>query len=102
MSEIVNTGDQTIITPGIDVVASMAEGFKQELLTAINSSQGEVILDLKGVEMVDSVGIGVIIASHNTLIQAGRTLKVINVVKDVFGLFSAMRLNKRFVVEPVG
>ncbi len=101
MSEIVNDGDQTIIKPGIDVVASMAEAFKGELLNAINTSQGTVVIDLVGVEMVDSVGIGVIIASHNTLTQAGRSLKVINVTKDIFGLFATMRLNRRFTVEGV-
>ncbi len=101
MSEIVNDGDQTIIKPSTDVVASMAEEFKGELLSAINSSEGEVVIDLQGVEMVDSVGIGVIIASHNSLSQNGRTLKVINVTKDIYGLFSTMRLNRRFTVEGV-
>ena len=101
MSEIVNDGNQTIIKPGTDVVASMAEKFKGELLSAINSSKGEIVIDLQGVEMVDSVGIGVIIASHNSLSQNGRTLKVINVTKDIYGLFATMRLNRRFTVEGV-
>lgn len=99
MSEIVNETDQTIIRPGKDVVASMAEAFKGELLSAINASQGLIVIDLKGVEMIDSVGIGVILASHNTLSQAGRKLEVINVTKDVYGLFTTMRLNRRFTVE---
>lgn len=102
MSEIVNKGDQTIIKPGVDVVASMAEAFKTELLSVINESSSEVVIDLEGVEMVDSVGIGVIIAAHNTLNQSDRKLKVINVVKDVYGLFTTMRLNRRFTVEGVG
>jgi anti-sigma B factor antagonist len=102
MSEIVNEAGQTIIRPGTDVVASMAEAFKDDLLTAINSSEGIVVIDLDGVEMVDSVGIGVIIASHNTLNQAERKLKVINVTKEVYGLFTTMRLNRRFTVEGVG
>ena len=38
MSEIVNQGNQIIIKPGMDVVASMAEDFKGELLAAINDS----------------------------------------------------------------
>ena len=101
MSEIVNDGDQTIIKPGTDVVASMADAFKGELLDAINDSQGTVVIDLDGVEMVDSVGIGVIIASHNTLSQSGRLLKVVNVSKDIFDLFATMRLNRRFTVEGV-
>lgn len=99
MSEIVNDGNQTIVKPGTDVVASMAETFKGELLSAVNASQGPIVIDLAGVEMVDSVGIGVIIAAHNTLSQAGRELKVINVTKDIFGLFTTMRLNRRFTVE---
>ncbi|ACN13552.1 predicted anti-sigma factor antagonist RsbV (Anti-anti-sigma-B factor) [Desulforapulum autotrophicum HRM2] len=99
MSEIVRDGDTTVVRPGIDIVASMAEDFKRELFSAINDNPGDLVIDLAGVEMVDSVGIGVIIATHNTLEQAGRTLKVINVSKDVFGLFSTMRLNRRFTIE---
>jgi anti-anti-sigma factor len=88
-----------VVRPGIDIVASMAEDFKRELLSAINDRPSDFVIDLAGVEMVDSVGIGVIIATHNTLEQAGRNLKVINVSKDVFGLFSTMRLNRRFTIE---
>ncbi|OGQ92689.1 MAG: anti-anti-sigma factor [Deltaproteobacteria bacterium RIFOXYC2_FULL_48_10] len=101
MSEIINQGDQTIVKPGMDIVASMAEGFRNELLSVINDSSAELVIDLAGVEMVDSVGIGVIIAAHNTLNQSGRKLKVINVTKDVYGLFTTMRLNRRFTVEGV-
>jgi anti-anti-sigma factor len=102
MSEIVNQGNETIVKPGTDVVASMAENFKTELLSVINDSSSEVVIDLEGVEMVDSVGIGVIIAAHNTLNQSDRKLKVINVTKDVYGLFTTMRLNRRFTVEGAG
>lgn len=49
--------------------------------------------------MVDSVGIGVIIAAYNSLSQSNRQLKVINVAQDIYGLFSTMRLNRRFTVE---
>ena len=99
MSEIIKDGDNATIKPGVDVVASMAEDFKNELLSAINDSKEDFIIDLQGVEMVDSVGIGVIIAAHNTLNQSDRNLKVINVIKDVYGLFTTMRLNRRFTVE---
>ena len=102
MSEIVNQGNQTIIKPGMDVVASMAEDFKSELLSMINESSAEIVINLEGVEMVDSVGIGVIIAAHNTLNQSDRKLKVINVAKDVYSLFTTMRLNRRFTIEGVG
>jgi anti-sigma B factor antagonist len=99
MSEIVKQGDHTIVKAGMDIVASMADEFKNELLAVINESSVDIVIDLAGVAMVDSVGIGVIIAAHNTLTQSDRKLKVINVSKDVYGLFSTMRLNRRFTVE---
>jgi len=99
MSEIVTSVDQTLVRPGEDVVASMAEAFKGELLSAVNASQGDLVIDFDGVGMVDSVGIGVIIAAHNSLTQSNRQLKVINVAQDIHGLFSTMRLNRRFTVE---
>ena len=102
MNKIIKEGDKTIVRPGMDVVASMAEDFKNELLSIITESEGKIVIDLAGVDMVDSIGIGVIIAAHNTLNQAARKLKVVNVSKDIYGLFSTMRLNRRFTVEAAG
>ncbi len=99
MSEIIKEKNKTIVRPAMDIVASMAEDFKNELLSAIDDCEEKLVIDLAGVEMVDSLGIGVIIAAHNTLTQAGKQLKVINVSKDIYGLFSTMRLNRRFTVE---
>lgn len=99
MSEVVKEGEKTIIKPVMSIVASMANDFKKELQTVINESEGKLVIDLQGVDMVDSVGLGVIIATHNTLTQKSRTLKVINVSNDIYALFSTMRLNRRFQVE---
>lgn len=46
MSEIITNADQTIVKPGEDVVASMAETFKGELFSAVNSSRGTWLLIL--------------------------------------------------------
>ena len=99
MSEIVTKDGGAVIRPGTDIVASMAETFKSDLLSTIDVSQGDLTIDLAGVEMVDSVGIGVIIATHNTLDHVGRKLQVINATKDVYSLFTTMRLDRRFTVK---
>ncbi|MBF0113094.1 MAG: STAS domain-containing protein [Desulfamplus sp.] len=99
MSQVIRDGENTIVIPGMSIVASMAEDFKKELLTAIHTHRGKLIIDLAGVDMVDSVGLGVIIAAHNTLIQKGETLEIINVSNDIYGLFTTMRLNRRFKIE---
>ncbi|MBF0469127.1 MAG: STAS domain-containing protein [Desulfamplus sp.] len=101
MSQVIRDGDNTVIIPGMSVVASMAEDFKKEILSAIHTHGGNLVIDLAGVDMVDSVGLGVIIAAHNTLTQKGNTLSVINVSDEIYGLFSTMRLNRRFKIEKV-
>ena len=98
MSEIIKEGDKVIVKPGMDVVASMANDFRKELHSVVQESPKEILIDLSGVEMVDSVGIGVIIATHNSINKAGGKLKVINVIKDIYSLFSTMRLDRHFDV----
>lgn len=99
MSEIIKQDDETIVRPGRDVVASMAAELKADLLGIIQESPGILTIDLDGVEMVDSIGIGVIIAAHNSLQKQGKTIRIINTGKEIFDLFSAMRLDKHFSVS---
>ncbi len=99
MSEILKNGDQITIKPNVDVVASMAKKLKDELNAQVQESPKDLILDLSEVKMIDSVGIGVIIATHNTLNKTGGKLKVVNVGKDIYGLFTTMRLDRHFTVE---
>ncbi len=102
MSEIIRDEYRVTIRPGRDIVASMAGEFRNELNKEIAEATEELVIDLRGVEMVDSVGIGVIIATHNTLDQKGATLKVINIAPDIYGLFTTMRLDRHFTIEKWG
>ena len=99
MSEILRERNQIIVRPGKDVVASMAEGFKSELKSEVEGSRCDLTIDLSGVQMVDSVGIGVIIATHNSLNNENRKLKVVNIAKDIYDLFTTMRLDRHFTLE---
>ncbi len=99
MSEISKNGEQVIVKPGKDVVASMANDFRTQLHELVQKSPNELVIDLDGVEMVDSVGIGVIIATHNSLSKNGGSLRVTNVASDIFTLFCTMRLDHHFTIE---
>jgi len=101
MSEIIKNDDHVLVRPGTDIVASMAENFRSELQKIIEDEGKDIIIDMDGVEMVDSVGIGVIIATHNTLGKIEKKLKVINIMKDIHTLFTTMRLDRHFVIESV-
>ncbi|MBW1898213.1 MAG: STAS domain-containing protein [Deltaproteobacteria bacterium] len=99
MIEISKNGDQLVVKPGADVVASMANEFRSQLHELIQESPKILVIDLNGVKMVDSVGIGVIIATHNSLNKIDGELRVTNVADDIFTLFSTMRLDHHFTIE---
>ncbi|MDP3428245.1 MAG: ATP-binding protein [Humidesulfovibrio sp.] len=55
-------------------------------------------LDFSKVGSIDSVGIGLLVATHNSLAKAGGSLSLSNVSQDISQLFTLMRLDKHFHV----
>ena len=98
MSEVLREQDRATVRPGSDVVASMAGEFKSELKALLDQGVKDLTIDLGGVEMIDSVGLGVLIATHNSLRQAGGQLTVANPSADIQSLFRTMRLDRHFRV----
>jgi len=93
---------QQVIKPGKAMVASMAETFKKKLLKGLEKGRTELIIDLAGVDTVDAVGLGVLVAAHNSVNNAGGKLTVTNVSPNIFGLFEAMSLDQHFEVRQLG
>ena len=87
------------VTPGIDIVASMAEEFRAELLKSVDEGVKELTADLDGVGVVDSVGLGVLISAHNSLQKNDGVFTVINASEDIYKLFKVMRLDRHFEVK---
>ena len=87
------------VKPGKDIVASMAEDFRKKLLNLVKQGIQDLTVDLSGVEMVDSVGLGVLIATYNSLEDVGGSLKVKNVSADIFNIIKIMRLDQHFEVQ---
>jgi len=94
-----STAAAKIVKPGKDIVASMAPEFKTELLKFIEGGVKELTVDLDNVGMVDSVGLGVLIAAHNSLHKTDGTFSVVNASEDIYKLFQVMRLDRHFTVN---
>jgi anti-anti-sigma factor len=89
----------TVVFTG-DVVASGAEALRQRLREAMASSPAALTLDMAAVAMVDSVGLGLLIAAHNSLAKSGGRLCLVNVSEGIRKLLRAMRLDRHFQVNP--
>ncbi len=90
-----------VVKPGEDIIASMAGEFREKLLKLVEKGIKDLIIDLSGVEMVDSVGLGVLIATHNSVSKAEGKLTIKNVPENIYKLFKTMRLDQHFEVKPV-
>jgi anti-anti-sigma factor len=101
MEKAVETSGEKVIKPGKDIVASMAADFRQDLLKEVAGGVKNLVVDLDGVEMVDSVGIGVLVAAYNSISKNGGHMAVSNVSEDIYNLFRTMRLDQHFEVIPV-
>ncbi len=101
MGEIVKEGTLYIIYLKKDIIASTADELKTELHSLIAESPEKLVIDLAGVKMVDSIGIGVIIATYNSLNKIKSKLELANVTENIYNVLTTMRLNHYFTINRI-
>ncbi len=88
-----------VIVPEGDLVSATAQLLRQKMLTAINEDPSGLTIDLGNVRILDSVGLGVLVAAHNTLSRSGAALSLVNVSNEIGSLLKAMRLEQHFSIS---
>lgn len=81
-----------VITPDSDIVGNATYDLKKEFSKLINEGHLTIKLDLKNVTMIDSLGIGVLVATRNTVRQSDGEFGIVNLSSDLTQLFSNMRI----------
>jgi anti-anti-sigma factor len=99
MKNMTSPNSQIIVKPEVNVVASTAEDLRKELRKLIKKNHTELVIDLAKVNRIDSVGMGVFIATYNALMKKEKKLKVVNASPKIRALFQTMGLTRRFVVR---
>lgn len=101
MLEIKKKQNSILVRPEKDLVASVVTEFSNGLKPLIEDSPKEIVIDMKNVDMVDSLGMGVLIATHNMLADNNSVLIVINIKEDIYNAFVTMRLNHHFKIKKI-
>jgi anti-anti-sigma factor len=96
--QIERQGTRTVIAPGGDLTSSTTPVLRPEVQSLLADGAKELVFDLASTRMVDSQGIGLLIATHNSLAAIGGHLEVVNVSTDVLSLLRAMRLDRHFSI----
>lgn len=98
MFDITTKDDITVLRIGQDIISTMVPQFKAQVVDLLAKNPGKLCLDLQNVELMDSVGIGVLIAIHNTLKKNGHELAISNASENIMKLFQTMRLDQHFQI----
>jgi anti-anti-sigma factor len=88
-----------ILQPECDLVAAKLPALRSKLQELLGAGTTHLTLDLAGIQMVDSAGIGLLISAHNSLKKAGGGLTVIHASKDILDLFRTMRIHQHFAIS---
>jgi anti-anti-sigma factor len=98
MSTFSEKGESVVITPSGNILAAGIESFRHELDGLLMEGVKDLSIDFCHVELIDSTGIGSLVAIHNQVKQISGSLTLINVSADIHKMFRIMRLNKHFSV----
>ena len=93
-STIEQKGDKAVVRVSYQALdAHTAKDFRTDL-DAICEEHSQIVLDLEGVEFVDSAGLGAIVASLKQLRAGGGEIRICSVQKPVRALFELVRMHK--------
>ncbi len=81
-----------VIAPKSDIVGNATYELKTEFSELLNRGELNIKLDLASVTMIDSLGIGVLVATRNSIRQSDGEFSIVNLSEDLTQLFSNMRI----------
>lgn len=94
--------ERAVVTIDGDLVAATVPHWRSLLADLDKRGVRHLVFDLERTTLVDSSGIGLLLAAHNSLTRKGGRIEVTGASPDVAGLFRAMRLDKHFTVSARG
>ena len=91
-------GDKVTVRMGKSIATSDVGRLKTEFKGYVDEGVKTIALDCTEVEIIDSIGIGLLVATHNTLKRSDGSLVLENPSDDIRQLLATMRLDKHFSI----
>lgn len=90
---------KAVLSLNQDLVASVSDALRTDLRKLLTDGITEVSVDMTGVELVDSMGIGFLVSMNNSLQAIKGKMEVIDVSAEIMDLFKSMRLDQHFSIR---
>lgn len=94
-TKITRDGAGLRVTTGVKLTAAEAPDLQVALKREIADGARDLEFDMKYTVILDSTGIGLLVAAGNSLAAAQGALRLINVSNDIYKLLQSMRLADR-------
>ena len=88
-----------LFTPNGDITAVSAPAIRIQLKSLLSRGARDLVVDFVNTRVIDSTGIGLLVATHNSLHRIDGSLALINVSHDLLELLKAFRLDKHFHIS---
>lgn len=96
---IEKNGDNVVLTLNKDLVASTVNDLRIMLQGVIKEGIKNISVNMTGISVVDSMGIGLLISVQNSLSKMDGKLEILNISTDIMDLFLSMRLDQHFSIK---
>jgi anti-anti-sigma factor len=80
--------------------ASSATEMREALHAAIDSGDGDLVVDVSGVDLVDAIGLGVLLGAHRRAALGGRRVVLRDASPRLVRVLRLARLHRVFALEP--
>lgn len=94
MTQTVQHDDTLVLKPDCDIVASTVDALRKDWTASLQAGGAKTAIELGGVGMIDSMGLGLIISCYKTIQARGGSLALITDNEDFKQLFQAMRMDQ--------
>ena len=91
-------GDRTVVVVGGEIDVYTAPKLREQLIDLVSSGAYHLVVDMEGVEFLDSTGLGVLVAALKRIGANGGSLQLVFAQERLFKLFSITGLAKVFVI----
>ncbi|OQX10892.1 MAG: hypothetical protein BWK76_19950 [Desulfobulbaceae bacterium A2] len=80
--------------------ATTAPRLRQEVQDRLEAGQRQLVIELAGVDFIDSTGLGGLVTALRTIVKEGGMLKLAAIRAEVRRVFELTRLDKLFEIFP--
>ena len=86
------------LRPKVDLVASTVEAQRGAMMKALENNSSPVVLDLAEVDLLDSLGITLVLGLFKTCQKGGASFAIEGVKPDIMRVFRLLNLPKFFSI----